>query len=331
MNDYMYQLISSLPQQLSDALEIFEKSKLSELKAPIKNVVISGMGGSGIGGSILKDIAFNHAKVPVEVVKDYEIPAYVNENTLFIASSYSGNTEETLQATRKALDLGAQIKIVSSGGTMLDIAQQHTLDFIKIPGGFPPRACLGYSLVCVTGICANYQIISFVEKEIKTTIEFLDKHQQDIKTSALTIAKKLSKKFTAIYAVSGFNSAALRLQQQLNENAKQLAWSSTYPELNHNELVAWSQKREQLAVVVIKSELTHKRNLHRINISKAMIQPLCDAYVEIEAQGTTHLQQIIYLIHLSDFISWYLSIENKVDAMDIQVIEKLKSELAAIK
>lgn len=331
MNDYMYQLISSLPQQMKDALDIFGKSKLSELKAPIKNVLISGMGGSGIGGSILKDIAFKNAKIPVEVVKDYEIPAYVNENTLFIASSYSGNTEETLQATKKALDLGAQIKIVSSGGTILEIAQQYKLNYIVIPGGYPPRACLGYSLVCVAGICAHYEVIPSVENEINATIEFLDKHQQDIKTSALTIAKKLNNKFTAIYAVSGFNSAALRLQQQLNENAKQLAWCNTYPELNHNELVAWSQKREQLAVVVIKSTLTHLRNLHRINISKAMIQPLCDAYIEIEAQGTTHLQQIIYLVHLSDFISWYLSIENKVDAMDIQVIEHLKSELAAIK
>lgn len=328
-NHVMYDLIASFPAQIRQAVDIGRQKEWSKPTSSISNVLIAGMGGSGIGGSIIKELAFANSKIPIEVLKDYHIPAFVSKQTLFIACSYSGNTEETIQATQEALLAGAQIKIICSGGILAELAKSNALDQLLIPGGMPPRACLGYALVGLTQICAFYQVIPNLENEFLTAADLIDKHQQDIKTLALQLSKHIGKSKTAIYAVPGFQALAIRFAQQLHENAKQIAWTNCYPELNHNELVSWAGLQADLTVVVLDSKNGNKRNKKRIYFSRQVIKPLCKAYFELEAQGTSHLQEIIYYIHLVDFISWYTSLENNVDAMNIEVIENLKQELSA--
>lgn len=326
----MYHLIAAFPAQIREAVQIAKQSNINAPHKPIRNVIIAGMGGSGIGGTILKEIAYGHSSVPMEVVKDYHLPAYCNEHTLLIASSYSGNTEETLACVKEAFSKGACIKVVSSGGELIEAAQQNNFDFVQIPSGMPPRAGLAYSLVALCHVASRCGIIEELASQFIDAAEFLEKKQQDIKTQALQIARKIAATSTAIYACSGFTGVAIRLAQQLHENAKQHAWVNTFPELNHNELVSWHREAKGISVLNIRSAGIYNRNLHRVNFSEKIIKPLSAAYVDLIAEGDTQLIQLLFVIHLGDFISWYTSLENQVDAMDIEVIEALKKSLQSI-
>lgn len=326
----MYSLIAAFPAQIREAVQTAKQSNISTPQKQIRNVIIAGMGGSGIGGTILKEIAYGQSAVPIEVVKDYQLPAYCNEHTLLIASSYSGNTEETLACVKEAFSRGACIKVVSSGGDLIEAAKQNNFDFVQIPSGMPPRAGLAYSLVTLCHIASRCGIVEDLALQFIAAAEFLEKKQQDIKTQAVQIARKIAATSTAIYACSGFAGVAIRLAQQLHENAKQHAWVNTFPELNHNELVSWHKESKNISVLNIRSDKTFQRNLHRVSFSEKIIKPLCAAYAELFAEGDTELQQLLFVIHLGDFISWYTSLENRVDAMDIEIIEALKKSLQTI-
>ena len=324
----MYQLIASFPSQIKEAVQIADKINIQERK--ISNIILSGMGGSGIGASIVKELTRNYSPFPIEVIKDYHVPAYCGNETLFIASSYSGNTEETLQAVNQALKMGACVKTICSSGKLKALSIAHHWDCITIPEGLPPRAGLAYSFVALCHILKAFGAIPDLRNSLLNAADELDKKQQDIKTQALQIARKIAGKPTAIYSVCGFAGVAVRLAQQLHENAKQHAWVNSFPELNHNELVSWNLEAKQLAVIVIRAENSYERTLHRVRFSEKIIQPLSGSYTELLAEGSSELIQALYVIHLGDFISWYASVENQVDSMDIRVIENLKKSLESI-
>ena len=143
----MIKLVDNFPNQLKEALAIANSAIIHEPKKTISNVIITGLGGSGIGGTILTEVLADSVKVPVLINKDYFLPAFVNENTLVIVSSYSGNTEETVQAMEQAMSKNAQLVCITSGGKILELAKQNLIEFIEIPGGQPPRSCIGLSLV----------------------------------------------------------------------------------------------------------------------------------------------------------------------------------------
>ncbi len=155
----MKTLVENFSKQLSDAISIGSNAKLTPSKNGISNVLICGLGGSGIGGSIVSELVVGYANVPINVTKGYFIPSYVNENTLVIASSYSGNTEETLNCVELAAAKHAKIVSVTSGGKLLDISKEKGYDHIVVPGGMPPRACLGYTLTQLFFILDFHKII----------------------------------------------------------------------------------------------------------------------------------------------------------------------------
>lgn len=327
----MKELIQAFPDHIAESLAIFKKTALHSPKAEIRNVVISGLGGSGIGGTIVSDLSRPASSVPVCVNKEYTTPAFVNANTLFIASSYSGGTEETLMAVEDAHKKGAHIICITSGGRLAEFAAANGLDALIIPGGHPPRACLGYSLTQLVCILSHFSILPIAEVAVlEKAAARLKAKQELICTTAAQQAGKLFKKRVIIYADAAMEGVAVRFRQQLNENAKMLAWHHVVPEMNHNELVGWTEKNDQLAVVFLRNQNDFARNQTRMEINKGIIQQYTPHVYELFSEGDTVLEKMLYHIHLEDWITFYLAEMNEVDIMDIRVIDYLKGELAKL-
>lgn len=328
----MDELIDNFPQQLSEALQIGRAAKFTAPKVPINNVVVTGLGGSGIGGNLVGDLVESELQVPFNVNKDYFLPNYVGENTLVIASSYSGNTEETLSAFEIALRKNAKIVCISSNGTLLEAARQYGLDSVTVPGGNPPRASLGYSVVQQLFTLYGLNLISNAfELELESTIKLLNEQKEDIQFKAKAIAAKLVNKIPIIYATTPMATVAVRFRQQINENGKMLCWHHVIPEMNHNELVGWRIKSEQWVVIFLRSDADdYERNQQRIAINKEIIGEYAreDNIIDIQAEGASFIQRAFYLIHLTDWVSFYLAELHGVDPVEVDVIDFLKGSLA---
>lgn len=326
----MDKLIERFVGQLEEALDISEKSIIREKM--INKVLIIGMGGSGIAGSFVKSLMGKYGKVPVLTLNDYTVPKWVDEQTLIIASSYSGNTEETIGAVKELINTGIKIVSVTSGGSLYDISVENGFDIVRIPDNWPaPRACLGYSIVAQLSILNKLGLFELdYEKELLESIKLLKKESDSIKDEAKNISDRLIDKFPIIYSNSDFEPLAIRFKQQLNENSKMLAHHAIVPEMNHNELVGWASKYDNFAVIFIKSDLYSSRINARIQLSKEIILNHADTLIEIEAKGKSILEQFLYLVNLTDWISVYLAQSKGVDVMEIANINHLKEQLAKI-
>jgi glucose/mannose-6-phosphate isomerase len=330
MNE-MRQLIENFPAQLREALEIGAKATFSKPAKKIKNILITGLGGSGIGGTIAAEIVSNECPVPIIVNKDYFLPAFVNEETLVIICSYSGNTEETVQAFKAALKHKAMIACITSGGKIAEMAKKENCNLILIPAGMPPRACLGYSLVQIFYILHHYEMISdSFRKNFTDSITLLEKEKDNILSEANKLGEFFSGKIPVIYSVDGYNGVATRFRQQINENSKMLCWHNILPEMNHNELVGWAEKNHNLAVIILRNKTDYSRTQARLEISKEVFKKYTPHVVECWSKGNSHIERAMYLIHLTDFVSVILADKKKIDAMEVDIINHLKGELAKI-
>jgi glucose/mannose-6-phosphate isomerase len=325
----MKTLIENFSKQLREAIEIGRKSQIPNPKSQISNVIITGLGGSGIGGTIVSEIVSNECPVPVVVNKDYFLPAFVNENSLVIVSSYSGNTEETIQAMEAALKAKATIVCVTSGGKISEMAKQNKCGLITIPGGSPPRAALAYSLTQLFFILKNFGLVKTdFERQLKDSIALIDGEENNIRKEATEVAEFLYGKIPVLYAADGCNGVATRFRQQLNENSKMLCWHHILPEMNHNELVGWAGGRNDLAVVILRNKTDYSRTQARIEFSKKVFAKHTPHVKEIWSKGNTMLEQSIYLIHLTDWVSVFLAEKKGVDAVEVNIITELKDTLA---
>lgn len=324
----MKKLIENFPSQLREAFEIASNAKLSP-KTNIQNVVITGLGGSGIGGTIISELVSADCPVPITINKDYFLPHFVNNNTLVIISSYSGNTEETLQAMEQALKQKAQIVCVTSGGKVEELAKQNNLDVIKIPGGNPPRSCIGYSLVQLLKIFSFYNLApAKLLSDVTSSIELLEKENANITAEAHKTAKWLLNKIPVIYSLGSCEGVSVRFRQQINENSKMLCWHHVFPEMNHNELVGWTTKNESLAVVTFHTSFDYTRTKKRYEISKPLFEKYSHGVVDIVAKGNSKLEQFMYLINIGDWISVYIAELRNIDPVEVNIINQLKNELA---
>jgi glucose/mannose-6-phosphate isomerase len=327
----MKTLVANFSKQLKEAIQIGQKTVLSSPSKAPSAVLICGLGGSGIGGSIVNELVFSEAKAPVNTSKGYFIPAYVNADTLVIVSSYSGNTEETLQCMEQALKKGARVVCITSGGKVAELAKEKKLDHILVPGGMPPRSCLGYSLTQLFFVLAANKVIGngFL-KQLENAITLIDAEEKNIVAEAEKIAARLQNKFPVIYSTTNYEGVAIRFRQQLNENAKVLCWHHVIPEMNHNELVGWTQKNEDIAVVIFRDKNEYDRNDARIEINKSVISKYTTGITEIWSKGDSIIEKAIYFIHLGDWISVSLAEKRGVDATEVNVINHLKSELSKL-
>jgi glucose/mannose-6-phosphate isomerase len=327
MNDY----INDFSNHLREAIEIANNTTLTPYTKEIRNILICGLGGSGIGGTIVSDIISSKVNIPIAATKDYSIPNFVNEHTLVIANSYSGNTEETLYALEKCQGRGAEIAVITSGGKLKTIAEENKYNNIIIPGNQPPRAMFGYAFTELFFMLNHYGIIddSF-KSDFDKAINLIDTEKADIQKQAMNLAKKMYKQTPVIYVAKGFEGVAVRFRQQLNENSKMLGWHNVVPEMNHNELLGWRTNVDDLAVVYFRNKCDYDRNQIRMDINKKVISKFTSNITEIWSKGDSLIENSLYHISVGDWTSWYLSEMNNVDAIEIDVIDFLKGELAKI-
>lgn len=317
--------------QLDEAFEIGKGAKFIAIPDNISSVLICGIGGSGIGGTITSKSIAEVCKVPVITCNDYHIPSFVNETTLIIASSYSGNTEETLTVVKAGVAKGAHLCAITSGGELLDICKETNSNHIVIPGGNPPRTCLGYSLSEQIFALNQYGLVpDELIQNLKASSELLKKEDEAIRVEAKTIALTLDGKIPVLYSSDKFEPIAIRFRQQLNENSKMLAWHNKFPEMNHNEIVGWSKANNDLAVLLFRNEDDFYRNQARMDFTVGLIKQHAASVTEIYSKGNSYLERALYFIYLTDWVSLYLAEQNNVDPIAIKSIDALKAHLATI-
>lgn len=305
-----------------------------EPTAPIENIVWAGMGGSALPMVVVQ--SWPRLNIPFEVVRNYMIPPYVGEKTLFVASSYSGNTEETLEALSHAEAAGAQIVVVAAGGKLAEIASEKGYPHFAIPGGIQPRMATFYFvsafLAIVRPLGATVEDVSELASVGGWLREQLGAFGAETPTSenyAKQLATKLVGKTTVTYAGPLLFPAANKLKICMNENAKNTAWTNQYPEFNHNEFIGWSSHptEKPFAVVEFRSNLEHERVQKRFEVSERLLSGLRPSPIVIEPKGDTLLQQLAYSFALADFVSIYVAILNGVNPTPVELVEKLKVEL----
>ena len=327
MNDY----INDFTNHLTEAMEIGDASKLKKSDKKFNNILICGLGGSGIGGTIINDIISSKANIPILATKDYSIPNFVDENTLVIASSYSGNTEETIYALEKCQNRNTEICIITSGGKLKTIAEENNYNHIIIPGEHPPRAMFGYAFTELFYVLNHYGIIdNSFKSDFINSISLLNSEKEDIQDKAMELAKKMYQQTPVIYVAQGFEGVAVRFRQQINENSKMLCWHHVVPEMNHNELLGWRTNVDDLAVVYFRNKSDFDRNQIRMDINRKVISKFTNNITEVWSKGDSQIENTLYHINLGDWVSWYLSEMNNVDAIEIDVINFLKGELSKV-
>lgn len=319
--------------QLKEALAIGQAASIRPADREIRNILVAGMGGSGIGADFVASFIREECAAPFFTLKDYDAPAWVGPHTLFIASSYSGNTEETLSACRQAAEKGARIVAITSGGDLQRMASERGWDIVSLPKGQPaPRACLGYSLVAQLWALRHLGLTGAgVLEQISKAAEMLEAMQQEIQDSAAQIARFLQGKIAVIYTTGVFEPAALRFRQQLAENAKTLSWHGIVPEINHNELVGWRRDQPSVAALFLRHPGETDRIRLRMNFTRELVEEFAAARMEIFAKGNSAVEQVFYLIHLLDWASLFLAQIQGLDPMEIQIIDLLKEKMAGTK
>lgn len=326
----MKELIDAFGQHLQAALETVSLTELAPLPRKIDNVLITGLGGSGIGGRLASELLTPELKVPVLLNNNYTIPAFVGPHTLLIACSYSGNTEETLSALQAAEEQGAMVACISSGGKLRERAEERAYPLLTMEGGNPPRSMLGYSLVYLLSFFYRFELASNPAPSIEQAITRLNNEKARIMTEAEELARAIENKTVQLLANAGTLGVAARWRQQLNENAKMLAWEAEVPEMNHNELVGWEGGNENFAAVFLRNAHDHPRNLKRMEIIEEIIGAKTPHVFRVDSLGDSPIERACYLIHLGDWVSYFLAELKQVDIMDIHSIDRLKAELSKL-
>jgi glucose/mannose-6-phosphate isomerase len=337
----MLDLIVKFPDQCENAFSIGKDFFVpqSYIGAGYKNIVFSGLGGSAIGADLLRSYLTDEIKIPIFVNRDYTLPRFAGKDTLFLACSYSGDTEETLSSYAEARQRGAKIIAITSGGKLEVLAKEDKVPVIYIPGGYPPRSALGYSFFSWLDVLHKFGFISDKTEDAGEAIADMREFRDNVigpqvptaKNTAKEIAKELSGKYAMIYGANKhLDSIIARWRGQLAENAKTLASTHVFPELNHNETAGWEGPKRLLkdfTVVILRDESEHPRVAKRIEITKAMVEKESKV-IELQSKGRNLLSRMFNLINTGDFVSCYLAILNGVDPTPVERISNLKKELS---
>lgn len=337
----MLELIESFPDQCLDAKRIgYEFELPAGYKTRYKNIVCVGLGGSAIGADLVKSYIADEAKVPFFVIRNYTLPNFTDEETLIIASSYSGNTEEVLSAYRDATRMSCQIIVITSGGKLLKLAKDDGAGIINIPAGLPPRAALGYSSFSILILLSKIGVIKDQSFFIDDAIRNLRKLKKlyfgyKVKSKdnqAKKIAKRIYGRIPVIYASSDHLDAVVtRWRGQIAENSKTLSLGNFFPEMTHNEIVGWENPGFMLknsVIIMLRDAADHSRVSKRMDIAKKIFKKREVDVIEIKSMGKELLARIFSLIYMADFVSFYLAILNGIDPSPVDRISYLKMELS---
>jgi glucose/mannose-6-phosphate isomerase len=336
----MYDRLFDFHTQVEDAVRIGREVSLRLGVKGVANIVLTGMGGSAIGGDLLRSYLSDELRVPLVVNRHYALPGFVDRRSLVIVSSYSGNTEEAIAAHHDAIRRKARILCITTGGETERLAERYRQQIIKIPAGFQPRAALGYSFFPLLLTLSRLGFVKRRAKDIREAIGLLRSKARVYGDAAasdnppLQLARQLKGTLPIIYsATEYFDAIGLRWREQICENAKKLAFGHVIPEMNHNELVGWkigAETMRQMEVVFLRDRRTHKRISMREDITKEIINPYALHVSEVWSEGRSLLARMFSLIYLGDWVSFYLAILNNEDPTPVKVIEQLKGELAKL-
>lgn len=334
----MLESLWNLPEQCTRAWELGLAASFSR-QQDIQQVVVTGLGGSAIGGDLLRVYAGGRLSVPVVVNRDYVLPKFVGPQTLVFAVSYSGNTEETLSAYREARERGALIVVVTTGGKLKEMASQDGVPVITVPGGIAPRSATGYLFIPTLAVLTQIGMLSGVGAEVEELSAQLQSLREKIKPEiplADNPAKQLAVHFhNRIPVIWGSNGTtevvAQRWKGQINENAKAPAYWNVFPELNHNELVGFQAPAEllrRLYVVILRDPQDHPRVQKRFAITREIMEQAVAGITEVTSAGSGGLARIYSLVYIGDYASVYLAMLYGIDPGPVKVIDQLKARLA---
>lgn len=336
----MYSLIKKFPEQVEEAVTIGNATSPRLAVSNVRNIVLSGLGGSAIGGDLLKSYLARELKIPFVVNRHYTLPGFVDKNSLVIISSYSGNTEETLSSFKEAQKRGAKILCISSGGEVEKLAKKRKSPIITIPGGLPPRAALGYSFFPLLIALGKLGLIRNKRQEINETLTMLKRKSDEYGTpdaasnKAMQIAEQLRHRIGVIYSsTERFDAVATRWREQMAENGKSLMFSHVLPEMNHNELVGWkalTDQMQEMQVILLRDQDDHPRVKVRMDITRGLIAERTQHITEVWSEGTSPLTRMFSLVYLGDWVSFFLAILHGINPTPVDVIDYLKNELAKV-
>jgi glucose/mannose-6-phosphate isomerase len=331
------------PEQLAAAHEGAARA-IGDCRLPtpdeVDHVVFCGMGGSGIVGDVVVAVGTATLPVPIVVLKQYRTPAFVGPRTLVFAVSYSGETEETIGMARGAIDAGARLVTISSGGTLAALGEEHGILHLPVADHYPaPRFALG-------AMVAPAFVTLFKMGMLPEAHAGLVKAQQQLarrrdqccpdvagaRNPAREVARKIGRTFPVIYGMGGLGAvAAMRWKQSVNENAKSPAFWNQYPELDHNEICGWGQHgdvtRQIITLVELRHGLEHPRLSDRAHATRALVEECVAQIIEVEASGEGRLAQLLDLIYVGDWSTAYLALDNDVDPGPIDAVTQLKAAL----
>lgn len=303
----------------------------------IRHIVIAGMGGSALAALFAKVWLDEYLTIPFEIVRTYDVPHYVDRSTLVIASSYSGNTEETLAFLEEAERRGSQLGVIAAGGALVDIASSYDIAHVSLPGGLQPRMTIIYGLKALASLLQNFDVIHPGRlEEIDKLAGWLGretaKWNPDVPLEdnyAKQLAEKAVGKTPVFYGGALTAPLAYKWKISWNENAKNVAFWNEYPEFNHNEFMGWVSHpiEKPFAVFDLVSSLEHSQILKRFELSDKLLSGKRPKSTTVNLRGESILAQLLWGTLLADFVSIYVAILNNVDPTPVHLIEKLKKEL----
>lgn len=331
--------IAELPDQLEAAWFAFKDISIPTHYVQARNMVILGMGASAIGGELAAVLAEQSSSIPIEIRRDYDVPSYVNKDSIVIGVSYSGNTEETLDGFLKAAGKGAKLIAITTGGELASLGRKFQIPIYSVDYGATPRATFGYLFTAVVAILSRLRHFELSPDEIPETAVLMRALHGKIKPDvplrenlAKTIATKLKDKIPVIIGAGALAPVARRWKTQFNENGKLVAFTEQMPELCHNLIVSLDSvyhQRDHLATIILQSSFSHARNQLRTSIVGRQIT---NSKIQIENivmhPSGTILSEALQMVMLGDYISFYLGIQANVDPASNIPIDQLKKELA---
>lgn len=338
----MHERIYQVPAQLQQALQIGRNTPIDLKGRTVQSILVTGLGGSAIGGDFVRSYLINDLKTPLLVNRDYFLPGFVNERCLVVASSYSGNTEETLSAYDDARRKGATIVCITSGGQLEERARRDGYPMIKIPGGSPPRAAFGLSVLSLLCCLMSTKLIDDRTAEIEEAIRLLttlrERYRRDTPTAqnpTKAWAQAVGETLPLVYAANThFDVVATRWKGQICENSKRMAFWNVFPELNHNEYVGWEHPAAALkgiTVLLLRDRDDYVRVQKRMEITTEKIRSKAHGILEIWSEGDGLLTRMLSLVFMGDYFSYYLAMLNGADPTPVAVIDDLKNRLQAIR
>ena len=329
--------LSRMGTHIRDAAQLCAILTVPISASECSGVIVLGMGGSAIGGDLARSYLTGKLSIPVTINRSYELPSYANAKTLIIASSYSGNTEETLSAFEQAVAKKLPILCITTGGTLAKRAKELNLPVIIVPAGMQPRAALTYSFVPILLALEKLGVTSGEAQNLERAASLLDSLSErygtkklDENNPAFKLAGNILHRVPVIYASSENDTIALRWRGQIQENSKHLAFSNVLPEMNHNELEGWANPVDlvqRFSILLLRSKNEHPRITKRFEAMRDIFHGKQVDVFELAAEGDTPIEQIFSLIALADWTSYYMALFAGIDPTAIEAIEEFKQKM----